>query len=219
MGGVDVKQTSENELTLEWDSSAANDMIADSTLAVITEIDKSPASVKLTVGTQKHRHDHEHHPHSDHDYKHNPMVRIQRLGMFLEAHFGEVEYHMPDEDSETEQEGLVASQGEPSFLIQLDDAEARINLLSMTVDSSSEVLRRRVEAVLEMAMSTVSSLSESFMSGAPEESSSGQIQKPKAVPSPDETGRYEESVSKDGGNVSEEGNSEATSGDDDPTTR
>ena len=58
------------------------------------------------------------------------MIRIQRLGMFLEAHFGEVEYHMPDEDTEIEQEEL-ASQGEPSFLIQLDDAEARINLLSM----------------------------------------------------------------------------------------
>ena len=50
--------------------------------------------------------------------------------MFLEAHFGEVEYHMPDEDTETEQEELVCHD-EPSFLIQLDDAEARINLLSM----------------------------------------------------------------------------------------
>jgi Pre-mRNA 3'-end-processing endonuclease polyadenylation factor C-term len=49
MGAVDIKQTSEHELTLEWDSSAANDMIADSTLAVITEIDKSPASVKGMV--------------------------------------------------------------------------------------------------------------------------------------------------------------------------
>ena len=46
MGAVDVKQTSEHELTLEWDSSASNDMIADSTLALITGIDKSPASVK-----------------------------------------------------------------------------------------------------------------------------------------------------------------------------
>jgi hypothetical protein len=58
------------------------------------------------------------------------MTRIQRLGLFLEAHFGEVEYHMPDEEAETEEEELP-SQGEPSFLIQLDDAEARINLLSM----------------------------------------------------------------------------------------
>lgn len=55
------------------------------------------------------------------------------------------------------------------------------------MDSSSEVLRRRVEAVLEMAVSTVSSLSESFASGAPEERSSGQILKQKAeVPSSDE---------------------------------
>ncbi|KAI0266752.1 mRNA 3'-end-processing protein YSH1 [Gloeopeniophorella convolvens] len=168
MGAVDVKLTDEHELTLEWDSSAANDMIADSTLAVITEIDKSPASVKITTAANGHKHGDEHHPHSDHDYTHNPMMRIQRLGMFLEAHFGEVEYHMPEEEMEEEQEEPTA-RGEPSFLIQLDDAEARINLLSMTVDSSSETLRRRVEAVLEMAVSTVSSLSESFVSGAPEE--------------------------------------------------
>jgi cleavage and polyadenylation specificity factor subunit 3 len=49
MGAVDVKQTAPHELTLEWDSSAANDMIADSTLAVITEIDKSPASAKSMI--------------------------------------------------------------------------------------------------------------------------------------------------------------------------
>lgn len=46
MGVVDVKHTGEHELTLEWDSGASNDMIADSTLALITGIDKSPASVK-----------------------------------------------------------------------------------------------------------------------------------------------------------------------------
>ncbi len=46
MSAVDVKQTQEHELTLEWDSSASNDMLADSTLALITGIDKSPASVK-----------------------------------------------------------------------------------------------------------------------------------------------------------------------------
>jgi cleavage and polyadenylation specificity factor subunit 3 len=46
-----------------------------------------------------------------------------------------------------------------------------------TVDSSSDALRRRVEAVLEMAASTVSSLSESFVSGAPEEFREGQTQK------------------------------------------
>ena len=46
MRAVDVKHTQEHELTLEWDSSASHDMIADSTLALILGIDKSPASVK-----------------------------------------------------------------------------------------------------------------------------------------------------------------------------
>ena len=46
MGAIDVKLISEHVLSLEWDSNAANDMIADSTLALITDIDKSPASVK-----------------------------------------------------------------------------------------------------------------------------------------------------------------------------
>jgi len=46
MGIVDAKQTGEHELTLEWESSASNDMVADSALALITGIDKSPASVK-----------------------------------------------------------------------------------------------------------------------------------------------------------------------------
>jgi cleavage and polyadenylation specificity factor subunit 3 len=49
MSTVDVKQTGEHDLILEWDSSASNDMIADSTLALITGIDKSPASAKRTA--------------------------------------------------------------------------------------------------------------------------------------------------------------------------
>lgn len=46
MGVVDVKHTQEHELTIEWESSSSNDMIADSALALVTGIDKSPASVK-----------------------------------------------------------------------------------------------------------------------------------------------------------------------------
>jgi len=36
-----------------------------------------------------------------------------------------------------------------------------------TVSSNNDALKKRVEAVLDMALTTVSSLSESFMSGAP----------------------------------------------------
>lgn len=56
MAAIDVKQTSEHELTLEWDSSASNDMIADSTLALLSGIDKSPASVKCMFYPRFHQH-------------------------------------------------------------------------------------------------------------------------------------------------------------------
>lgn len=49
MGVVDVKHSDQHELTLEWESSSSNDMVADSTLALISGIDKSPASVKCKV--------------------------------------------------------------------------------------------------------------------------------------------------------------------------
>ncbi|KIP11636.1 hypothetical protein PHLGIDRAFT_99467 [Phlebiopsis gigantea 11061_1 CR5-6] len=166
MGAIDVKQTSEHELTLEWDSSASNDMIADSTLALITGIDKSPASVKLTTHSHSHSHDSapDHpHPHADTDDEKASGTRIQRLAMFLEAHFGEVEFHMPDIASDEQPE----EPPQPALLVRLDEADALINLMTMTVTSSNSALRKRVETVLDMALSTVSSLSESFVSSEP----------------------------------------------------
>ncbi|KAJ7630489.1 beta-lactamase-like protein [Roridomyces roridus] len=146
MGAVDVKQTGEHELTLEWDSSASNDMLADSTLALITGIDKSPASVKLT--SQPHTHskgDSHAHPHADCP---DPVTRVRRLAWFLEAHFGpEVELHMPDDEAREEPEQGEDEEHEPSLLVRLDEATAQINLVSLTVASSSEALRKRVEAV------------------------------------------------------------------------
>lgn len=151
MGAIDVKQTSEHELTLEWDSSASNDMIADSTLALITGIDKSPASVKrivdstlitLTLNANRpyfklvttHQHSHAHdsapeqpHPHADIDDEKAVGMRIQRLAMFLEAHFGEVELHMPDLATDEQPE----ESPEPALLVRLDEADALINLLTM----------------------------------------------------------------------------------------
>ncbi|GLB45057.1 putative CPSF73-100_C [Lyophyllum shimeji] len=163
MKAVDVKHTNDHELTLEWESSASNDMIADSTLALITGIDKSPASVKLT--TQPHKHAHAHaptgtHPHADNEAA--PFVRIQRLIMFLEAHFGKVELHMPD--AADEERELGEDSHDPWLIVRLDEADAQINLLSLAVTSSNETLRKRVEVVLDMAVTTVSSLAESFTS-------------------------------------------------------
>ena len=69
--------------------------------------------------------------------------------MFLEAHFGEVELHMPDEDAEEEEpkpqknedeeknaedgedEEDTARREEPALLVRLDEAFAQISLLSL----------------------------------------------------------------------------------------
>jgi cleavage and polyadenylation specificity factor subunit 3 len=106
------------------------------------------------------------------------MKRMERLAIFLEAHFGDsgVELHeaMPDgEDGQEEQS--------TSFVVRMGEAEAVINLENMvgwnvstrdimklitaqTVSGADEALRRRVEIVLDMASSTVTSLAEAFVS-------------------------------------------------------
>lgn len=50
--------------------------------------------------------------------------------MFLEAHFGEVELHMPEESDEEPEQG-EEDRYEPTLIVRLDEADARINLLSL----------------------------------------------------------------------------------------
>jgi cleavage and polyadenylation specificity factor subunit 3 len=56
------------------------------------------------------------------------VTRIQRIAMFLEAHFGEVELHMPERGDDLEQ---GEDNNEPSLLVRMDEADAQINLASM----------------------------------------------------------------------------------------
>ncbi|KAM6502154.1 Beta-lactamase-like protein [Amanita muscaria] len=163
MGALDVKYTREHELTLEWESSASNDMIADSTLSLVTGIDKSPASVKLT--THPHSHSHEErkiHPHGDQSDGAATTKQLRGLALFFEAHFGEVELHMPETDTE---ESRTDEEAEPSLLVTVDDSIAEINLVSMMITCGNEALRKRVETVLDMAVTTVTSLTSAFTAG------------------------------------------------------
>lgn len=59
------------------------------------------------------------------------MTRIRRLIMFLEAHFGDVEFHMPIETEDEQEQEQGEDNSEPSLLVSLDEADARINLISM----------------------------------------------------------------------------------------
>ena len=58
-------------------------------------------------------------------------MRIQRLAMFLEAHFGEVELHMPDEMPEKVEDEQGEDHAQPALLVRLDEADAMVNLLSL----------------------------------------------------------------------------------------
>lgn len=54
-------------------------------------------------------------------------IRVNRLCWFLEAHFGDVEFHMPDEAAEDREE----QSGTPALLVQLDEAGAEIDLATL----------------------------------------------------------------------------------------
>ena len=84
--------------------------------------------------TTPHSHDHSddthppdhHHPHAEPEADDSSVTRISRLAMFLEAHFGDVEFHMPDVDKEKEvekekgeDEEEAESANDPSFLVEL----------------------------------------------------------------------------------------------------
>ena len=85
----------------------------------------------MTTHSHPHSHPPEHpHPHADVGDESAEHTRIQRLAWFLEAHFGEVELHMPDEADATPLEQGEDALG-PSLLVTLDEADAVINLVTM----------------------------------------------------------------------------------------
>lgn len=120
MDCVDVKHSSDHQLALEWTGSSANDMVADSVLALLLGIDSSPASVKsescpclsrasqpdqlLAVTTRPHSHQHRH-PYAEppspppdeepsalarSDFGLSVATRVDRLIAFLDSHFGNI---------------------------------------------------------------------------------------------------------------------------------
>ena len=128
-----------------------------------------------------HSHDEKQtHPHADQGGAAATTKQLRGLALFFEAHFGEVELHMPETSIEEPEMG--EDDNEPSLLVTVDDSIARINLASMVIQASyaryhiligvsqtvtcaNEVLRKRAEAVLDMAVTTVTSLSNAFTSG------------------------------------------------------
>lgn len=56
--------------------------------------------------------------------------------MFLEAHFGEIEFHMPDADDDE----LGEDEHGASLLVRLDEAEAQISLVNLVCVNVSRAI-------------------------------------------------------------------------------
>lgn len=137
--------------TIEWVSGIINDTIADSVVAILMSVDSSPASVKLSSKScnhegpdHKHEHEHEHivqTPLSDSRIS----TRIKRISQLLKAQFGE---------SFTNNSDLKGG------VVKIGKNEAKINYFDLTVECTSNVLKGRIENVLNRATELVAPLSQ-----------------------------------------------------------
>lgn len=58
-------------------------------------------------------------------------LRVQRLAMFLESHFGNIELRAAVDEAELKSEGEMKHKNGPQILIRVDGSEASINLLTL----------------------------------------------------------------------------------------
>lgn len=116
MDVLDLKQSLESqfEYLLEWKSGTANDMVADSCLALLLGIEGMPSSVKATM-CEAHNHDDKHDEQARHpctDDAVDTLSRTEQLAAFLEAHFGHV------------QEIMIGGEGPQNGGMSTDEEEA-----------------------------------------------------------------------------------------------
>lgn len=183
---VDIKQPRTHELLLEWESSASNDMVADSIVALLLGIDSCPASVKQTM------HDHVcAHSHGSCTKATQDIQPVESLIALLEAHFGSVEMMdvgsahdvvsepaapaeeattpaHDDKNQEPERSALdilrarIPGPVRPALHVALDDVPVLVDLDGWVVYCDVESLQHRVERLVAMVQSTSQSLADTF---------------------------------------------------------
>ncbi|KAN0090865.1 mRNA 3'-end-processing protein YSH1 [Tylopilus felleus] len=84
----------------------------------------------------------------------DPRNGLIITGYSIEVTLARVELHMPEETDEQENEQGEDTSRDPALIVRVDDADAHINLVSLVVISSNDALRKRVEGVLDMAVTT-----------------------------------------------------------------
>lgn len=138
---VDIKQVRTDMLTLEWESSVSNDMVADSAMALLLGIDSCPATVKMTMND--HVCCHHAPPQTSH------VNQLESLLAVLEGHFGDVEMMDIGEQCE-EAEHAEQSQAPPTKQCELSevakDQADKVNVDTETKANNDEPMPKLEEA-------------------------------------------------------------------------
>ncbi|CAG8525621.1 41_t:CDS:10 [Acaulospora colombiana] len=147
LDAIAVRHLSKSQVQLEWLGTSMNDKIADSVLAVLLNIESSPASVKVT----KQQHHHSHIPEEDDhkimeidgeesskevtDSSLKPISVSLRAAAeeYLKRQFGEA-YGKQDSDDE--------------IIVKVDKVIAEVNINTLEVKTDDETLRDRLNNIL-----------------------------------------------------------------------
>ncbi|KAJ1663108.1 endoribonuclease ysh1 [Coemansia sp. RSA 1813] len=139
---------------IEWEGNALNDMVADSVVAVVLNIESSPASVKLTQGACD-SHSHSHSNKSDEkpctvDTKleaselapvrsSNAADISAKLALFMKQQFAHVEH---DNDQK-------------KFVVRLNELSATVSTVTLDIETDSPLLQSRIAAIIARVRHTM----------------------------------------------------------------
>lgn len=152
-----MKEYNVNHVLLEWTGNSVNDMVADSVLAVILNIESSPASVKLTKSDHTHSHSHGHaHPHvKTEGASSSPSAKEGKGEMLVERLPGdEFEDLVMFFASQFGPENVTQNDKTRTMVVSLDGMQATIDCRDFSVDCEADALRHRAQNVLERAVRT-----------------------------------------------------------------
>ncbi|GMM35853.1 cleavage polyadenylation factor subunit [Saccharomycopsis crataegensis] len=156
----DVTLTLEKDIcTIQWTSGLINDTIADSVIAILLSVDSSPASVKMT--SRIHSHDH------NHDHNHDGEVKVEVKTEEVKEKEKDIKQKLLERHGDSSIEtrvhriiGLLRAQFGESFstnsertggIVKIGPTEAKINFMDLTAECSSNILKIRIEQIMNRA--------------------------------------------------------------------
>ncbi|KAJ1945995.1 endoribonuclease ysh1 [Kickxella alabastrina] len=179
---IDVAHSSwKKHVEIEWQGGAMDDMVADSVVAVVLNIESSPASVKMTQGACGHSHSGEKHGEcsikeededEDRDEEEDRATAECKGAHMLPASAGAGDTMASDAlatraggsaEVATKLAAFLRQQfGEAelskdrkSLVVHLGDASATINTRSLDVETENPVLRLRIDRILSRVSRTL----------------------------------------------------------------